>query len=87
MKIIKLLFTICIYVLIMVIVGSGCNCPNNTGGKKEGRVHIVQRGETLSDIARIYYGSDEHWTKIFQANSEKMKNPNTFRSGMQLVIP
>ena len=54
---------------------------------KTQRFHIVHPGETLSSIARQYYGSPGKWQKIYQANQETVKNPNKLIPGTKLIIP
>ena len=50
-------------------------------------VHIVQAGETLSDISRQYYGSANNWQKILNANRTVLKDANTLRPGTKIIIP
>lgn len=52
------------------------------------RIHIVQPGQTLSDISKIYYGTTGNWRKIYEANKELLpRGPDTIRVGMKLAIP
>ncbi len=51
------------------------------------RVHIVQRGDTLSGISEKYYGSAGKWQKIFAANRMVLENPDKLVPGTRLVIP
>ncbi len=51
------------------------------------RYHIVQPNETLTTIAKTYYGTSENWKKILQANAHQIQNPEQIRVGMKLVIP
>lgn len=51
------------------------------------RIHHVQPGETLFDIAKKYYGNGEYYTTIYEANRKKMRSPNTVNVGVRLVIP
>jgi acetyl esterase/lipase/phage tail protein X len=51
------------------------------------RIHIVGKGETLSEISYKYYGSTGKWRKIFEANRGTVKNANTVRPGTKLIIP
>ena len=51
------------------------------------RTHTVADGETLSLLAFKYYGSPNKWDKIFDANRDKLKNPDQVRPGMTLKIP
>jgi nucleoid-associated protein YgaU len=54
---------------------------------KPQRFHIVQEGETLSEISYAYYGSATKWQKIFEANRSTVKNANVVRAGTKLIIP
>ena len=58
-------------------------------GKTESlRIHVVQPGQTLSDISKIYYDTRGNWKKIYEANKESLpRGPDTIRGGMKLVIP
>jgi len=52
------------------------------------RVHKVVSGDTLSGIAKQYYGSSDKWNDIYQANKEVIgDNPNAIRVGQELTIP
>lgn len=54
---------------------------------KTTRFHIVRRGESLSVIARQYYGSSNEWRKILTANSKTIKDANKIAPGTKLIIP
>ena len=54
---------------------------------KTEKFHIVQQGQTLSDIAYDRYGSAAKWRKIYNANRDVLKNPNSVRPGTKLIIP
>ena len=49
------------------------------------RFHIVLRGQTLSDIAKQYYGAASKWPKIKNANPSI--DPNRLQPGTRLLIP
>lgn len=52
------------------------------------RMHIVLQGQTLSDISKIYYGSNTNWKKIYEANKEMLsRGPDAIKAGMKLAIP
>ncbi len=55
--------------------------PKSTG------THVVQPGDTLWAIAKKYYGNGAQYPKIFNANRDKIKNPNLIYPGQKLVIP
>lgn len=50
------------------------------------RIHTVVKGDTLSSIAKYYYGSSFKWRLIYDANKDVIKNPNVLRVGMQLKV-
>ena len=52
-----------------------------------GRVHEVAKGDTLSAIAKKYYGNANQFTKIFDANRDQLKDPDKIRPGQKLRIP
>jgi outer membrane protein OmpA-like peptidoglycan-associated protein len=47
----------------------------------------VGRGETLSKLARKYYGNVHCWVYIFEANLNKLATPNSVKPGMEIAIP
>jgi len=51
------------------------------------RIHIVQKGDTLSSISAKYYGSANQWRKILAANQNNLPNPNRLTPGVKLIIP
>jgi nucleoid-associated protein YgaU len=51
------------------------------------KIHIVEKGQTLSDIAYKYYGSANKWQKIFEANRSRLKDANILIPGTKLTIP
>ncbi len=55
------------------------------GGTQE--VYTVQAGDTLSKIAEEYYGDAGQYMRIYNANRDKLNDPNTIRPGQRLTIP
>ncbi len=51
------------------------------------RFHIVQQGETLSSIAKRYYGTTAAIGKILDANKQTLGNPDRIRPGTKITIP
>jgi nucleoid-associated protein YgaU len=51
------------------------------------RTYTVQPGDTLSKIAKDFYGHASQYPKIFEANRDKLHNPDVIRDGQVLVIP
>ncbi|MEA3366739.1 MAG: LysM peptidoglycan-binding domain-containing protein [Planctomycetota bacterium] len=52
-------------------------------------VHLVAKGETLTTIARRYYGADAArlWRRIWEANKDRLPDPDRLATGQSLVIP
>ncbi len=51
------------------------------------RTYTVVRGDCLWNIAKKYYGNGSQYTKIYNANRDKIKNPNLIYPGQVLTIP
>lgn len=49
--------------------------------------HTVKAGESLSKIAKHYYGDVMAYHQIFKANTDKLDNPDVIHPGQELVIP
>ena len=49
--------------------------------------HVVQNGETLSSIAERYYGTAARWTRVYDANRDRLANPDRVPVGTRLRIP
>ncbi|MEI2827821.1 MAG: LysM peptidoglycan-binding domain-containing protein [Dermatophilaceae bacterium] len=54
---------------------------------KTGATWIVGPGDSLSKIAKEVYGDAHQYMKIFEANKDKIKNPNLIVDGWELKIP
>lgn len=53
----------------------------------EARFHTVVRGDTLSAIAKTYYGNANAYMKIFEANKPMLGHPDKIYPGQKLRIP
>jgi 5'-nucleotidase/UDP-sugar diphosphatase len=49
--------------------------------------YTVKNGDSLSRIAKRELGSYNRWNEIYEANRDKIKDPNVLTVGIQLVIP
>ena len=49
--------------------------------------YTVQSGDSLSKIAQHYYGDAQKWKAIYEANKDKIDNPNLIHPGQKLTIP
>ena len=55
--------------------------------KKNEKTYTVKKGDTLMTIAKKFYGDGSQYTKIKNANSGKVSNPNSIPVGTVLTIP
>ncbi len=53
----------------------------------ETKTYTVQPGDTLSKIAKEFYGNAGAYMKIFEANKDKLTDPNKIQVGQVLEIP
>ncbi|MDL2301126.1 LysM peptidoglycan-binding domain-containing protein [Lachnospiraceae bacterium OttesenSCG-928-D06] len=65
--------------------------PSTRETKKEdsnsGKTYTVKSGDCLWKIAKQFYGNGAEYMKIYNANTDKIKNPNLIYVGQVLTIP
>ena len=49
--------------------------------------YTVKSGDSLSKIAKQYYGDAGQWRKIFEANRGSISDPDKIQVGQELTIP
>jgi nucleoid-associated protein YgaU len=47
----------------------------------------VASGDTLSKIAKKFYGDAAQYNKIFEANRDQLKDPDKIQVGQKLKVP
>ncbi|MDO4650436.1 MAG: LysM peptidoglycan-binding domain-containing protein, partial [Eubacteriales bacterium] len=55
--------------------------------KKKPKTYTVKKGDCLWNIAKKFYGNGAQYKKIYNANKNKIKNPNIIQIGWKLTIP
>ena len=53
----------------------------------EPRTYKVQPGDSLSKIAKQFYGDANKYLRIFEANKDQLSDPNLIKVGQVLKIP
>ena len=51
------------------------------------KIYEVVAGDTLSKIAKKFYGDANKYMKIFEANKDQLKDPDKISAGQKLKIP
>jgi len=51
------------------------------------RTYTVQPGDSLSKISKHFYGDANMYMKIFDANKDKLSDPDKVKVGTALLIP
>jgi nucleoid-associated protein YgaU len=51
------------------------------------RTYTVVAGDSLSKIAKKFYGDANKWKRIFEANRDTVKNADLIHPGQVLKIP
>ena len=61
--------------------------PRETSGKPTAKTYTVKSGDCLWTIAKKYYGNGALYMAIYNANKDKLSNPNLIHPGQVLTIP
>jgi len=51
------------------------------------RMYKVKPGDTLSKISQQFFGNPNQYQRIFEANRDKLTDPNKIQVGQELKIP
>ncbi len=66
--------------------GSSTSAPQQPSAPAA-RTYTVQAGDSLSAIAKREYGDAGAWRVIYEANRDKIDNPDLIHPGQELTIP
>ena len=62
------------------------NAPQKPA-QPSGQTYTVKPGDSLSKIAKQFYGDANDYMEIFNANRDKLSDPNKIQPGQELLIP
>jgi len=62
------------------------SAPTSSAGSRT-QMYTVKPGDTLSKISKQFYGNANEYMKIFNANKDKLKDPDHVQVGQELKIP
>jgi nucleoid-associated protein YgaU len=68
-------------------VGSTETMRGNEDAATTQRTYTVAKGDTLSHIAKHFYGKAGRWREIFDANRDQLDDPDRIFPGQVLKIP
>src|SRR5262245_21804322 len=71
----------------LTAAGPGATADKNTARLTGQRKHVVQEGDTLTNLAQRYYGDRESYKRIYEANRDKLLAPDRLPPGTVLMIP
>jgi nucleoid-associated protein YgaU len=60
---------------------------SSTAPSAAGRSYTVQKGDSLSKIAKREYGDAQQWRRIYEANRDLIQNPDLIHPGQVFRIP
>ena len=67
--------------------GASSTAPTPAPPAPAEQTYTVVAGDSLSKIAKKFYGNAHHWRRIFEANRDIIKDPDLIHPGEKLKIP
>ena len=67
--------------------GTLVRLPDDAYSVPEAFLYEVKGNDDLHWLAAKFYGDARQWVRIYEANGEKVRNPNILHIGQQLLIP
>jgi nucleoid-associated protein YgaU len=68
-------------------IESGASSQLTSADEHAAESYTVAKGDSLSKIAKRVYGNANQWRRIFEANRDKIENPDLIYPGQVLRIP
>jgi len=66
---------------------SAAQKPEEEEEEEEVQFYVIRKGDTLSKIAKEFYGNAMQYPKIFEANREVIKDADLIYPGQKIRIP
>jgi nucleoid-associated protein YgaU len=67
--------------------GGSSTAPSPPGQAPATRTYVVEKGDSLSKIAKREYGDANKWRQIYEANRDIIKDPDLIYPGQTLKLP
>jgi LysM repeat protein len=74
-------------ILVEATSAAGASGSGGSAERAGGQTYTVKAGDTLSKISKQFYGDPMQYERIFNANRDKLSDPNKIQPGQELVIP
>lgn len=65
----------------------GSEDPGTSAARSASFIYTVRDGDSLLQLAQQFYGSRDAWRRIFDANRDRIRDPNQISPGQQIEIP
>ena len=49
--------------------------------------YVIQKNDSLWNIAKRELGSGHRWKYLYEINKDKIKDPNKLKAGVKIIIP
>ncbi len=70
-----------------VAQAAGTETPATEAAQAKVEYYVIQSGDTLSGLAKKYYGNAMDYPRIFEANKEVIEDPDRIFVGQKIRIP
>jgi len=61
--------------------------PSGTETTAVQRMYTIRKGDTLIGLARRYYSDQSRWKDIWNANRDRIADPNVIKPGLEIRLP
>ncbi len=61
--------------------------PSKPSGPTSAVEYTIEKNDTMQKIAKKFYDSYSKWPKIYEANKDRIPDPNNIKPGITITIP